>query len=120
MLFAVFLTACVFVSCSKDDESSDGSSITGKWQLLSVTHKEDYESCQFEGYTEFKKDGTWIWKTGCDNGIGSWSKDGDNLTMTADAFPFPVKVKIITLDKMTLTIEQSVGGYKNQETYKRL
>lgn len=120
MFFVVLLTACVYVSCSKDDETPDDSSITGKWQLVSVTHKEDYEPCQFEGYTEFKKGGAWVWETGCDSGTGSWSQDGSNLTMTADAFPIPVKVKITTIDKSTLTIEQSIGDYKNQETYKRL
>ena len=120
LLFAVLLTACVYVSCTKDDEASDGSSIIGKWQLMSVTHKEDYEPCQFKGYTEFKKGGAWVWETGCDSGTGTWSKDGNSLTMTADALPIPIKVKIITLDETTLVIDQSLGSFKNQETYKRI
>jgi len=131
-ILVISILGWTFISCSKDDEEGTGTSnslIVGKWQLVSVSHEEDYEPCEFEGYTEFKEGGVWTYKTGCDNGAGTWKVDNENLTITPNILPIPVTVKIITLNETTLITALSHFNFDDnhnlieavyKETYKRI
>lgn len=120
LLFCL-VTVVSFMSCSKDEEGGEGSSsIVGKWQLVEVTDKEEYEPCEFEGFTQFADNGVWRYENGCTNGKGTWKLSGETLTLTPDILPIPVSITVIAVNKSTLVIEQTIGSIKNRETYKRL
>lgn len=59
----LFLSLCLFASCSDDDDSStdDGTRIVGKWYLESVRPiggQNTLNSCNQESYIEFNADGS--------------------------------------------------------------
>lgn len=117
-LFACFF---MFAGCSKDDENGDGNGLVGKWQLVKSSDK-DAEACMFEGYVEFTSKGKYIDKTACgnENGNGTWSQSGSEVTITADILPIPMTGKIKELSETTLVLEMEFMGYKNSDTYKRV
>lgn len=133
-LFVAIFAACTFVSCSSDDDDSNGSQIVGKWQLVSVLPQsmaEDYDDCEFEGYVEFEVSGRYSDHRPCgvnDIGGGKWDLSGNTLTITSDIFPTPMEATV-EISNSTLVIIQDAYDFDDdynvapvvlKETYKRV
>lgn len=121
MLFAVVLTACVFMSCSKDEENDDkdyAALIVGKWKIESASDEvdEDEAKCIFD----IKSDGTYR------NGDGSYDDDKGTWIMNGNKFIYTSQHKLT----FTATIEEISSthfkakidflGYIRTAVYKRV
>ncbi len=104
----VSVLAVSLVSCNKDDDG-DSASIEGSWEFSQVggviSGQEvlvaySNECASQKDYVEFASDGAfrgYFYYDDCslDNEIGTWSKDGDNLTITSEG--------VVTLEIKELT-----------------
>ncbi|MDR3327453.1 MAG: lipocalin family protein [Prevotellaceae bacterium] len=140
--WAILLALCIGISsCSKDDDDSNSSDLAGKWQLTEVRAdgvlqnpnvSTDYnEPCDYEGWSQFKSDGTFIDYDGCDNSTsgGTWRLNGNTVTVVADVFSISLNFKIISLNQTTLVFETTAIGFDDNYhvidvilllTYKRI
>jgi len=131
--YIIFLVSLIcLISCGDDgNDTVSSSEIIGKWQLVNSTEK-DTEPCLFTGYTEFKSDGKYVDKTGCNsgNGDGKWALKGNELTITANILPIPITATIKSLTETDLILElegidweyngEDIRTIKYTDTYKRM
>ena len=107
--WALLLALCVgFASCNKDGDGGGSSgNIVGKWQMYEVTPSSYYDACDFEGWIEFKSNGTYTDFDKCDNSTvnGTWKKEGNQLTVVAGNFPIPVAFTIISISSNEMVLE---------------
>ena len=136
LFFSLIFASLSLTGCGDDDNNQDviESSIIGKWHLVSVMPQEmavDYDECEFQGYVEFESDGTYSDHRPCgvsDIGGGKWKLSGNNLEITSDILPIPIKASVEINDN-TLVITQNAFYFNNEweqvdcilrETYKRV
>ncbi len=114
----------MMVSCSTEDTKTNTSSlIIGKWSVEKSTDP-TYQPCDFSGWDEFKEGGAYSNYDNCSKSTtsGSWSINGDNLTMIMQSFPIPFTGKIISLTQtsMVLSFVPFGSATAEQTTFKKI
>lgn len=87
---SIGLSAC-------DNENSD---IIGVWEVTNMSEGES-------GTIEFSKDGTVTVDNAGESHTGKWSRNGDDIYLAAEGEEEVDKLRIVTVDKNSLVIEES-------------
>ena len=106
----ILFMALLLGSCSSDSNDAatpNSSLLIGKWKLVEVSTPDEYEPCDFEGWSNFKTDGKFADYDACDGTTsnGSYTVNGNSLTFTPDIFPIPVTLIIKTLTNSVLVVD---------------
>lgn len=125
MLFSVtlFIAAC---GDDDDDETKDSdvaTLIVGKWKFVESNHPEEFEQCDYEGWTEFAEGGQYIEYDKCINQTidGAWRIDDEGkLIYNQSNVPITFKITIKELTKEKLVLEETILGHTSILTYKRI
>ena len=128
-LLAMLFSVTLFVACSSDDddETKDGDNvatlIVGKWKFVEGNHPEEFDECDYQGWTQFKEGGEYIEYDKCINKTiyGTWKIDDEGkliYNQSNVSFTFKITIKELTKDK--LVIEETILGHTSILTYKRI
>lgn len=126
-LIAMLFSVTLFVACSSDDETKDGDNvatlIVGKWKFVEGNHPEEFDECDYQGWTEFKEGGGYVEYDKCiDETIkGTWKIDDEGkliYNQSNVSFTFKITIKELTKDKLVL--EETILGHTSILTYKRI
>ena len=124
-LCCLLLALCVgFPACGDDDGDNDNiksSGIVGKWQMIESSFT-DFEPCNFEGWDEFKSDGTFVSFGGCggETWTGTWKLEGNNITAVHDDFPGNIVFTIVSVSANELVLSGIRDGKTHIDKYKRI
>ena len=124
LMVALFATMTfALTSCGDDDDEPSTANIVGTWKGIDKFSVEDYYTV-IDSYMQFKSDGKYIEIDAFDDGDidivkGTWTLDGNTLTMNANneygfTVPYTVTVKKITNKELTVTV------FGIERTYKRV
>nr|DAM58671.1 MAG TPA: hypothetical protein [Caudoviricetes sp.] len=130
-LLAMLFSVSLFVSCSSDDDETkddDGDKnyaemIVGKWKFVEGNHPEEFDECDYQGWTEFKEGGEYLEYDKCINKTinGTWKIDDEGkliYNQSNVSFTFKITIKELTKDK--LVMEETILGHTSILTYKRI
>jgi len=121
-VLAIGMLVTTFTSCSKDDEIGNISElIIGKWQLYQSSTTLD--PCDFEGWAEFKDDGTCSDFDACDGTTTSaeYTIDGRKITFVMDMFPdAPFSYYVVSISDNELVFRVEILGFQVTNKYKRI
>jgi len=104
LALTMLMVVCVgFSSCSKDDEDGD---IVGKWLIESANV--NFSPCTYDGWIEFKNDGTFTDYDACSNrnASGTWTRAENQLRTNYDYSAETMYFTIVSLSKDKLVLEQ--------------
>lgn len=135
-ILSIFVLSISFVACGSDDDDNKGGGdiekkLVGKWQMTQAIVdgvKENpsdrssvYQSCDYQGWTNYKADGTAESYDHCDKTTdkGTWKIKDGKLIVTGAAFPieFGVQIKELTDTKLVVYFD---FVQKQEITYKRI
>lgn len=129
-LMAMLFSISLFVGCSSDDDETndDGNKnyaemIAGRWQFTEGNHPEEFEPCDYQGWTEFKEGGEYVEFDKCINQTikGTWKiNDEGKLIYNQSNVSFTFTITIKELTKEKLVLEETILGHTSILTYKRI
>lgn len=127
-LLAMLFSVTLFIACGDDDDDETKDSdvatlIVGKWKFVESNHPEEYEQCDYEGWTQFKKGGEYVEFDKCINQTinGTWKIDNEGkLIYNQSNVSFTFKITIKELTKEKLVLEETILGHTSILTYKRI
>lgn len=126
-LMAMLFSVSLFVGCSSDDDENNGDDvatlIVGKWKFVEGNHPEEFDECDYQGWTEFKAGGEYLEYDKCINKTikGTWKIDDEGkLIYNQSNVPITFKITIKELTKDKLVIEETILGHTSILTYKRI
>ncbi len=119
------MTLCLgFAACSDDDdnEKDSTSKVVGKWQMYEATPSTDYEPCDFKGWITFNQDGTYSDYDYCTRSTtgGTWVVTANTITITADVFPVPLAMKIVSITDSEMVLQFTILNQTTSAKYKRI
>jgi hypothetical protein len=121
-ILSVVFSMLFLFSCSKDKD--EPASIVGKWQLQSAVPNDDYGDCDYQGYFDIKANNTFEVYDKCEDETfsGTWTKNGNTVSVKEDGFPLSVDATILSLTNSTLVMQvpDLINGGTIKETYKRI
>ena len=133
LVCCLLLVLCVgFSACGDDDGVNDNiksSDIVGKWQLIESS--DELEPCDFEGWIEFKSDGTFEDFDLCEydeedrplidvGSKGIWSLEGNKLTIVFDDFPLSFVLTIVSISANELVTSVTFFGETTTNKMRRM
>jgi hypothetical protein len=127
-LMAMLFSVTLFVGCSSDDDENNDDGdvatlIVGRWQFVEGNHPEEFDPCDYQGWTEFKEGGQYVEYDKCiDETIkGTWKIDDEGkLIYNQSNVPITFKITIKELTKDKLVMEETILGHTSILTYKRI
>ncbi|WP_195628497.1 lipocalin family protein [Bacteroides finegoldii] len=129
-LIAMLFSVTLFIACSSDDDDDEtkdsddvATLIVGKWKFVESNHPEEFEPCDYEGWTQFKEGGAYVEYDKCINQTinGTWKIDNEGkliYNQSNVSFTFKITIKELTKDKLVL--EETILGHTSILTYKRI
>ena len=113
---SILVLACLLLvaatSCKKDDKKED--TVLGKWTLVKGDWKQTFNGQVFTGsetfsasdVATFNENKTFTWTAGEESMAGTWTQDGNIITLSAmeDDQPVQVEYTIKTLTSTTLIV----------------
>ena len=128
-LLAMLFSVTLFIACGDDDDDETKDSddvatlIVGRWQFTEGNHPEEFEPCDYQGWTEFKEGGEYVEYDKCINQTinGTWRIDNEGkLIYNQSNVSFTFKITIKELTKEKLVLEETILGHTSILTYKRI
>ncbi|MDD2552299.1 MAG: lipocalin family protein [Dysgonamonadaceae bacterium] len=106
VLVVSVLSGFLFVSCEK--EKTETNMIIRNWTLVSktVAGVNVATACEKDSKWDFKSDGSYVIKSGCDTNTGTWELSDDGKVLTLNRI---TAYKVIESNIVKLVIEMQVG-----------
>ena len=120
-VLAIGMATTMFLSCSKSDKLGNISElIIGRWQLYESNATDD--PCDFEGWIEFKTDGTCTVFDACDDTTETeqYTVNGKKITITIDFISLPVIFTVVSITDSKLVWRIDILGNQITEKYKKI